>query len=216
MSFSSKMFPLALRDTALTVAELADAARPAVDFGTFRASCLGQVSRLREEFLALGQPDDVTRDAVYAQCALLDEAALAGLQGIARDAWEREPLQVTEFQSHDAGQALIARIEQRLAEPQPVLPLLVVFHVVLGLGFKGRYALEGSDAREALVQAIEERLHRAGMREAAGPLLVTGGKTAQWRRLTPLAWVAIACAGAGLVYVALDRWLAAAIARLPG
>lgn len=210
------MLPLAMRDTALTVTELADAAKPTVGFETFRAKCLEQVARLREEFSTLGLPVDVTDDAAYAQCALLDEVALGRLQGADRVAWEREPLQVLQFHSHNAGEALIARIERRLAEPQPVLPLLAVFHAVLGLGFQGRYALEGASARSALMRAVDERLDRAGWRESAGPVLVTGGRTPRWHNLSPLAWVAIACVGSILAYLALDRWLAASIARLAG
>ncbi len=214
MRTPAMMLPLALRDTALTVTELADSARPTAGFETFRAKCVEQVARLREEFVASGQPVDVIEDAAYAQCALLDEVALGRLQGADRDAWEREPMQVAQFQSHNAGEMLIARIERRLADPQPVLPLLAVFHAVLGLGFRGRYALEGASARTALMRAIDERLDRAGWRNASGPVLVTVGKTPRWRQLSPLAWVVTAGVGAGLVYVALDRWLAAAITRL--
>lgn len=212
----SMMIPLALRDTALTVAELADMAH-APDFTAFRTQCLGQVKRLQEEFRASGQPADVVEDAAYAQCALLDEVALSRLQGDGRDAWEREPLQVGQFESHDAGEALIARIERRLAEPQPVLPLLAVFQAVLGLGFQGRYALDGANARMALMRAIDERLHRDGAHPATGPVLVTTGRPRRsLGHLSPLGWLAIAMVGAGLVYLALDRWLALAIGRLAG
>ncbi|WP_018315212.1 DotU/TssL family secretion system protein [Cupriavidus sp. UYPR2.512] len=210
------MIPLALRDTALTIAGLADAAQ-APDFAAFRTKCLDQVKRLQEEFRASGQPVDVVEDAAYAQCALLDEVALGRLQGDGRDAWERQPLQVDQFDSHDAGQALIARIERRLAEPQPVLPLLAVFQAVLGLGFQGRYALDGADARLALMNTIDERLHRAGVHPATGPVLVTTGKPR--RRLgllSPLGGFAMAIVGASLVYLALDRWLALAIGQLAG
>lgn len=210
------MLPPALRDTALTVAELANAARPALGFEAFRAKCLKQVARLREELSALGQPADVVEDAIYAQCALLDEVALGRLQGDDHNAWEREPLQVAQFQSHNAGDALIARIERRLAEPQPVLSLLAVFHAVLGLGFQGRYALGGAESRNALMRALDERVDRAGRHEPSGPVMVTGGKLSRWRNLTPLVWVAIACIGGTFFYIALDRWLAASIARLTG
>lgn len=212
----STMIPLALRDTALTVTQLADTAQ-SPDFAAFRTQCLDQVARLMEEFRASGQPADVVDDAAYAQCALLDEVALGRLQGDDRDAWEREPLQVHQFQSHDAGEALIARIERRLAEPQPVLPLLAVFQAVLGLGFQGRYALDGAKARIALMRAIDERLDRAGVHPASGPVLVTAGKERRrFGNLSALGWLVIAGAAAGLTYIALDRWLALAIARLAG
>lgn len=213
MTTSLPIFPLALRDTALTVASLAGGDRP-VTFAAFRETCLGHIARLREELRAAGQSPDVVEDAIYAQCALLDEFALRHLEGASRDEWEHEPLQVKEFQSHDAGDALIDRIERRLAAPQPVLPLLAVFHVVLGLGFQGRFALNGATDRAALLRALDERLARAGLDQGNGPVIVTHGKGRADRHISPVAWVVLALLGAGLVYLALDRWLDAAIARL--
>lgn len=213
MTTSDPIFPLALRDTALTVAALASGSTP-VAFASFRDTCLGHIARLREELRAAGQSPDVIEDAIYAQCALLDEFALRHLKGGSRDEWEREPLQVKEFQSHDAGDALIDRIERRLAAPQPVLPLLAVFHVVIGLGFQGRFALDGATDRAALLRALDERLARAGVDQGNGPVIVTHGKGRTDWRISPVAWVALALLGAGLVYLALDRWLDAAITRL--
>jgi type VI secretion system protein ImpK len=206
--------PVALRDTALTVTGLAGHATPD-PFSTLRAKCQAQIEQLRIELRAAGHPRDVIEDAAYAQCALLDEAALSHLRGGDRDAWEREPLQVSEFQSHDAGDELIARIEQRLAQPQPVLPLLAIFIAVLDLGFKGKFALDGNEARSALMQALDTRLGRADEQDTAGTVLVMHGRRGRWfGHLSPLAWVAIATIAAALVYVALDQWLTAAIAPI--
>lgn len=216
MTTLTTILPLAMRDTALIVTELAEGAKIAESFATFREKCLELLSKLREEFRAAGHPAAVVDDAAYAQCALLDEVALQHLQAGDRDAWEREPLQVKEFQSHNAGEELIARIERRLAEAHPVVPLLVVFNAVLGLGFHGKFALGGASARESLMQTIDDRLVRAGVEKMSGPIIVTAGKTRGMRRLSPLGWVLIALGGAGLIYVALDRWLATSIAQLGG
>lgn len=206
---------IALRDAALTVATLADMAQPP-SFAGFRETCAALVARLKEEFTADGQPADVVRDAAYALCALLDEIALGHL-GKSRGAWESEPLQVREFQSHDAGNELIDNIRRRLAEPKPVLPLLAVYAAVLGLGFQGRFALEGAVARSALMRALDERLEQAGLRNASsGPVTVTGGKARRWQGLSPLAWTTLALVAAGGIYLALDRWLTASIARIVG
>lgn len=215
MTAQDTMFPLALRDTALTVASLAGGAAPE-SFTAFRDRCAEQVNRLGEELRAAGQPPDVIEDATYAQCALLDEFALKRLVGTARDEWEREPLQVGKFQSHDAGDELIARIQRRLAQPQPVLPLLTVFHVVLGLGFRGRFAIDGDKDRDALVHALEDRLARHGMVAPSASVVVLSGKTGARWNVSPLAWVVCAALGAGLVYLALDRWLDRWIAGLAG
>ena len=209
---TTTLLPVTLRDTALTVAALATNPAP-LSFDTFRQQCNQQVQRLREEMKSAGHPHDVVEDAVYAQCALLDEKALSNLKGDDRDAWERVPLQVDEFQSNDAGHELIARIERRLAQPQSVLPLLAIFGAVLDLGFTGKFALAGRDARVALVRAIDERLGRE--RDTSGPIVIKARATSHWTvRLSPLAWVVIACVWAAVLYFALDRWLNASIARI--
>jgi len=216
MTMHATILPLALRNTALTVTELADGGNLAESFESFRARCLELLTRLRDEFRSAGHAAAVVEDAAYAQCALLDEVALRRLQGADRDAWEREPLQVKEFQSHNAGEELIARIQHRLAEPEPVVPLLAVFYTVLGLGYQGKFALDGASDREALMRAIDKRLKGAGVQNDSGPIIVTSRNAHGMRHLSPLAWVLIALAGAGLVYFALHRWLAASIAQLAG
>lgn len=206
------LLPVALRDTALTVAILASGSEAPL-FAEFREKCRQQIERLRTELLSSGHPPDVIEDATYAQCALLDETALSNLKGRDRDAWEQEPLQVSEFQSHDAGAELIARIERRLAQPQPVLPLLAIFMAVLDLGFKGRFALEGPGAREALMRAIDERLGRE--HDTSGPVIVRAGVARRWvGRLSPFAWVLVAGSVAVAVYLVLDQWLTASIAQI--
>jgi len=209
------LLPVALRDTALTASALAGSAT-ATSFEEFRQKCKQQVERLRAEMTSAGHPTDVIDDAAYAQCALLDEVALSSLTGQHHDAWERSPLQLSEFESHDAGRQLVTRIEQRLAQHQPVWPLLAIFQAVLNLGFKGKFVQDGGDARTALMRAVDERLGRSGEADdMASPVVVRPGVAHRWRGLSSaLACVAITCMSAGVAYVALDRWLTASIARL--
>ncbi|SEJ87901.1 DotU family type IV/VI secretion system protein [Paraburkholderia diazotrophica] len=211
------VLPVALRDTALLVTQLMQDGVPGAYDG-FRRTCKEQVAHLRKQMSAKGHPADVVEDAAYAQCALLDEITLSCLSGNDRDQWEREPLQVQEFRSHDAGDELIRRIERRLSERQPSLTLLAVFNAVLSLGFKGRFALDGEDARSALMHAIDERLQRGGWRRAdpaTTTVIVTAPYARPWyRRMNALAWVAAACVVSGVVYLMLDRWLSASIENL--
>ncbi|NIE62731.1 DotU/TssL family secretion system protein [Burkholderia sp. Ax-1719] len=212
-----ELLPVALRDTARTIVALSGKRTPSLH--DLREQCDKQVVSLREELLRRGHPHDVIDDALYAQCALLDEAALNGLGEEERDAWAREPLQVKMFGRNDAGEELLRRIGQRLREPRPVLPLLGIFAAVLSLGFRGRYAANEADARTKLIHAINERLTRAmGMDtgttpDLSGPLVVN---PTHWRRrpLSPLAWVLMACVAAGLVWFAIDRWLLSSIAGM--
>ncbi|WP_081069651.1 DotU/TssL family secretion system protein [Burkholderia stagnalis] len=205
------LLPVALRDTALTVASLRCGLAPQ-SFDSLRKTCSQQITRLREEMISAGHPHDVVEDAVYAQCALLDESALRNLTGDDRDAWEREPLQIGEFQRHDAGDEVISRIERRLAEPRPVLPLLAIFRAVLSLGFTGKLALSGQDAHAMLLRTIDERL--GGSLGASDPLIVKSDATHRPRRLSALIWLVLSVVATGALYLALDGWLSGSIAGI--
>lgn len=211
---SPMLLPLALRDTAVTVASLANGAQPEA-FNGFRKRCDTQITQLRAELAAVDHASAVIDDAVYAQCALLDETALKYLRDTDRDAWEREPLQVRYFNSHDAGDELIRRIERRLAEPQPILPLLAIFSAVLGLGFQGKFALQKDASRAALERAIHERLDGKIDRTLTGTVLVRQGVARRFGGLSSLGWVVPACAVSGLVYCGAQHWLSASIDALP-
>lgn len=206
------LLPVAFRDTALTVTTLSHGAMPP-SFDALCQHCQEQVQRLRDELKAGGHADDVVEDALYAQCALLDEAALSHLKDADRDAWEREPLQVSTFQTHHAGEELIARMEQRVLQPQPVRPLLAIFLAVLSLGFRGRFALEGREARTSLMKALNDRLGVAG--GSSEGVIVRAGRSRSW--LAPLslpASVLLTAVAAAIVYVLIDRWLSASVTHL--
>jgi type VI secretion system protein ImpK len=212
------LLPVAMRDTARTVATLRSDSPPAV--ADLRRECAAQLAALREELKRRGQPRDVIDDALYAQCALLDETALTGLGPDARDEWEREPLQVRTFARNDAGEELLRRINHRLRESAPVAPLLAIFAAVLELGFMGRFAANGGDARAALVRKIDERLARATANRAdklapdsSGPIVVNP-RRARRPSVSPLAWVLIAALAALLAWFAIDRWLVTSIAGI--
>lgn len=212
IAMTTSLLPVAFRDTALTVATLGRPTTPS-SFDTLRQRCREQIQRLRAELKTGGQPDDVIQDAVYAQCALLDEAALSHLTARDRDAWEREPLQVVEFGTHDAGDVLIARMQQWLQQPQPVRPLLAIFFAVLTLGFRGRFALEGRDAHAAMIQALSDRL--GGADEPSGGVVVRSTVSRRWfPRLSLPAGVLLAIAMAAIVWGLLHQWLDSAAAQL--
>jgi type VI secretion system protein ImpK len=212
MAVDTAGLPAAFRETALTVTMLGWEATPPT-FAALRERCQAQVRRLRAEWTAAGHAEDVIDDAVYAQCAWLDEAALRHLRDGDRDAWEHTPMQVTEFGTHDAGEVLIARMQQRLQQTPPVRPLLAMFHAVLALGFHGRLALAGADARTAMLQALEERLGEAT--GAADGVVVRSSPRWRWRaRLSLPMWTMLAIGAACVTWVLLDHWLAAAAAQL--
>ncbi len=209
------LLPVALRDTALTVADFADESieKSADDLKT---TCKAQIDALTAELKARGYPQDVIEDARYAQCALLDEAALNSLRGDEREDWERRPLQLEKFETNDAGEELMRRIRERLRDPRPVLALLAIFGAVLDLGFTGRLALEGDDAKIRIRRAIDAQL-RVEQRQQKddGSVIVKAPIMRAWtQRISPLAGIAVACVVVGLIWFGINAWLDASVARM--
>ncbi|WP_250454208.1 DotU/TssL family secretion system protein [Caballeronia sp. ATUFL_M2_KS44] len=216
MKADADLLPVALRDTAVTVTDLGDVniERSVADL---KHECQAQIAGMRVELRQRGLPPDVIEDAVYAQCALLDETALGHLNDDARGEWEREPLQLDEFKTNDAGEELVRRIQRRLHESQPVRPLLAIFGTVLDLGFTGQLALEGSDSKAKLRQAIDARLGAARRLDTDNDasIIVKAAVVRAWtQRISPLGCIALACVAVGLVWFAVDRWLDASVARM--
>lgn len=210
--------PLAIRDTALTVTGLH--AKDALDEepADFREKCVRQVDSLKQELTEAGYPTNVIDDALYAQCALLDEAVLRCLKTTQRDAWERQPLQVSRFNSHDAGEELIRRMNLLVHAPQPEPLLLRIFHIVLLLGFHGKYAApDGAAERQLLIRRLADRLEpdSAGAKDDSAQVVINATAPGRWHfALSPVGAIVLAAITAALVYGGLQYWLSLSISAL--
>jgi type VI secretion system protein ImpK len=131
------------------------------------------VATTRKRGLAAGLDPQSVEDAGYAFVAAIDEAVLASSCAF-RAEWESEPLQMTLFGDHLAGEHFFDRLEHLRERGQAQLPVVEVFHRCLTLGFRGRYHLEGDDKLRYLMARIAEEIDRG--RQDAGPL------APQWAR----------------------------------
>lgn len=216
------LLPQAIRDTALTVAGLHARKFPQEGYAAFRSRCEAQVDALSQELRDAGHTDDVIDDALYAQCALLDEAISRCTKIEYRDLWERQQLQSTRFDSDDAGEELIRRMQVRLGSAQPDMTLLLIFHTVLLLGFRGKFADEGETERFRLMTELTERIEGKAQKrtpdnagDAGAATVVTPGAPFRWEGvLSPLVWATLVTLMAALVYGGLKYWLALSISLL--
>lgn len=216
----SKQFPpealaRSFRDTALTVSMLADKDAPE-HVEDWREHAAGLVSATREALRQAGAGEALIERASYAQCALLDEAALRRLEGAKRAAWAREPLQVRFFNSYQAGEVLLGQMRAHLAQPAAEPALGWCYAMVLALGFRGG---EDDAASQVLLGQLSASLPAplplpSGEFDG-GVAMLRGGASRRFRRLA----LPLAAAGAGLLAVwlahaALSGWLNAADAAL--
>ncbi|WP_042270631.1 DotU family type IV/VI secretion system protein [Paraburkholderia heleia] len=202
-----------LRDTALQVTSLAPGGSVA-DTTAFRDRCRQLMRNFSDALTRRGYSEDVRREAMLAQCGLLDETALRELGEEARSGWGLKPLQVEQFKLHDAGERVIDCIEARLREASPSVDLLECYSAILGMGFMGRYARDGDAKRAELVAALNARLEK--LRPAVDQPFIAdhaGRRLSDWfYRLSPWAIAGLACIAAVAVWgvwnVALDAQLA--------
>jgi type VI secretion system protein ImpK len=129
-----------LRPTALLLSEFARSAG-ARSAPNLRERCRAVVDDFDAALEGRQVAPDVRKEAVYAQCAVLDELALVHLPPEDKQHWEAHPpLQVERFGNHDAGERIYDRIDARMREALPSNDGLLDFYAaLLGLGFRGRY-----------------------------------------------------------------------------
>ncbi|HJV01600.1 MAG TPA: type IVB secretion system protein IcmH/DotU [Burkholderiaceae bacterium] len=107
--------------------------------------------------------------AKYAFCALLDEvihgAGLAMSVG-----WKEFPLQITVCGDHTAGYHFFDRLEALRSKGGTRLQALQAFHLMLLLGFRGKYAHEADDKLTYLTARLgEEIAHIKGKSKGFAP-----------------------------------------------
>ncbi|OSI09238.1 DotU/TssL family secretion system protein [Neisseria canis] len=149
-----------LLDTALVVSALSFGAQPEHSVSWYEY-CKNLVIQLKQSLAEGDYAESEIEQISYAQCALLDEAALKFLKGADRDVWEMEPLQVHFFQTYNAGDVLCNRIEELSKSPSPNPRLAEAYLSIMNLGFRGRYVLDEAEAdrwREQLAKFVPVEL----------------------------------------------------------
>jgi len=202
-----------LRDTALLVTSIAPGGE-ALNADELRDRCRRLIERFSEALSRRSYPDDVCREALIAQCGLLDETALRYLPAEMRAGWALKPLQVEKFSLHDAGETVFERLEARMREGSPSVDLLECYSAILGMGFVGRYAREGEAKRTALVTTLNTQLEK--LRPSSARAFVAdraARRLSDWfYRLSPWTIAGLACVVAVIVWLvwatALDVQLA--------
>jgi type VI secretion system protein ImpK len=117
-----------------------------------------QIRVLRASAERARVPNADTDDVLYALAALADESMLA--RPAARTAWLSRLVQLALFGENSAGDGFFVRLEGLRRDPSRARVLLV-YYVVLALGFRGRYAARDA-ARLELVESVHLDLVRAG------------------------------------------------------
>lgn len=198
-----------MADAWLTVTELRFGARLVEGEGeTLWQRCVDDIEKVMARLEQADVSDASRQHILYAWCALMDETAKGRqVEDDACIVWYHRPLQAKYFGTMDAGDALYERMRQVLREPVPDRVVLICFHRVLMLGFKGGYSLK-DPAREQLVRALTERVPPFETAQGQPVLANIAGHSGltDWLRQWPVC-IGLSLALVAALWLGLSHWL---------
>ena len=113
----------------------------------------GFIDDLMKRAGAAGFNQADTQDMAYAVVALADEVAL-GLSDAIRDYWMAHLLQFLYFKENQAGEGFFDRLKLVRTDPNRA-PVLLVYYLVLSLGFQGKHGVRGGELE---LMSLQEEL----------------------------------------------------------
>lgn len=135
----------------------------------FKARIRAVIGDFERGALTLNATAEEVHACKFAYCALIDETMLA-IPSAARDEWERSPLQLELFGEQLAGERFFQQLDQQRSAVPPRVQVLEVIHMCLRLGFRGQYALDGSEKLHYLTARLSDEIaHIKGKRASFAP-----------------------------------------------
>lgn len=172
-----------------------------------------RIKRFLDDFEKEARRSNAATDDIYAAkyafCAAVDEAVLGSGFSI-RDAWERQPLQLTLFGEQLAGEQFFVKLEELRSQGARRVQALEVFHHCLLHGFRGKYMLEGPEKLNYLIARVgDEVAHHKGKRAAFAPHWAIPDRVRHALRSEVPMWVVASMMAlmAMLGFIGLRAWL---------
>jgi type VI secretion system protein ImpK len=149
----------------------------AMDVAGLRRHVLEEIRRFEEQARGAGIRNEIVLAARYALCAALDEAVLSTPWG-AQSEWSQHPVLVALHREAWGGEKFFEMLTRISADPARHLDLLELQHLILALGFTGKYQM--LDRGHEQLQDLQHNLYRTirGLRGPAVPEL-----SLRWRGL---------------------------------
>jgi len=104
----------------------------------FKNTIMRLFENMSSQMKSQGFEAEVTNDVQYALAALIDEVVMTSSWEF-RNEWMAEPLQLTLFGEHLAGEDFFNKLEKLHADSSRNIELVELYYLCLQLGFKGRY-----------------------------------------------------------------------------
>jgi type VI secretion system protein ImpK len=152
---------LALQEVLTATVRLRSNKQVATDAESFRQHVKQVMAGADQEARRAGYAPDLTRLALYAVVAFLDESVLNSTQPMFMD-WARKPLQDEIFGGHLGGELFFQNVQALLAQPdsEDLADLLEVYQLCMLLGFHGRYSVSHGGELQNIIRNVADKIAR--------------------------------------------------------
>jgi type VI secretion system protein ImpK len=197
----------------LLMGQLRGASSSPMDVGGLRRHALEEIRRFEDQARASGVRNEIVLAARYAICAALDEAVLSTPWG-AQSEWAQHPMLVALHREAWGGEKFFEMLNRISSDPARHLDLLELQHIILALGFTGKYQMldRGQDQLADLQRNLSRTIHGLRGQPPAELSLQWRGLEDQRNRLIRYVpwWVVVAAAVAvlGIAFVVYQSRLA--------
>ena len=187
----------------LLAGQLRGASSSPMDVGGLRRHVLEEIRRFEDQARAAGVRNEIVLAARYALCAALDEAVLSTPWG-AQSEWAQHPVLVALHREAWGGEKFFEMLTRISADPARHLDLLELQHILLSLGFTGKYQMleRGHEQLADLQREISRTIHK--FRGTAPPdlsLKWRGLEDQRSRLIRYVPWWVVAAAAAAVLAV---------------
>lgn len=179
------------------------------DAEEFRRRFVEFLDRFGRRAIGSGTSGEDVQLCHFALCALVDEVILqSGFRATAD--WSLRPMQLQLFGEQLAGEKFFEHLESLRRGGAARVQVMEVFHMVLLLGFQGRYLIEGPEKLAWLTARLgEEIAHLRGRRAAFAPRALPPDHIVHRLRHDVPLWAVGALVGVAALaaYIGLATWL---------
>jgi len=143
------------------------------DFGdatAIREKILNMLNQMEINAQKNGIPAIQTEQARFAIIALIDEFVITS-DWDQKEIWIANPLQMQLYNRFDAGEEFFKRLKAFQLNPEKNIAVIEVYYICLGLGFKGKYAIEEQENLRLITRESYDELKKAlnGASKALSP-----------------------------------------------
>ncbi len=127
------------------------------DMHRFRQGLVNAITDLKQRIAGLDYPASVADKTCFLFCIVLDEFIL-NCDWNEECRWENQTLLSELFGMRDGGEQFYVVVEKALSQPNLLVDMLEVIYVLLKIGFKGQYHLQGQKNIDGICYKIESVL----------------------------------------------------------